>query len=116
MKLSDWKIFVARILYVITILLIQTDVLAAENTPYQYHEETCVSAQTSIPTDQVDPDDDYTRTRTITRTFVATLPVLLTLIPNIYILPHVEDVKPKPETACITCNNSRQATLCIYLI
>lgn len=83
MKLSDWKIFMARILYVITILLIQTDVLAGENAPYKYQEETCISAQTSISTNQIDPDDDYTRTRTLTRTFVAALPVLLTLIPNI---------------------------------
>lgn len=116
MKLSDWKIFMARILYVITILLIQTDVLAGENAPYKYQEKTCISAQTSISTNQIDPDDDYTRTRTLTRTFVAALPVLLTLIPNIYILPHEEVVKPKPEIACVTCNNSRQATLCTYLI
>lgn len=116
MKLSDWKIFMARILYVITILLIQTDVLAGENASYKYHEETCISAQTSIPTNQIDPDDDYTLTRTLTRTFVATLPVLLTLIPNIYILPQEEVVKPKPEIVCVTCNNSRQATLCTYLI
>ena len=110
------KLLVLRLMYVITILLVQTDVLTADEFMPHFDKGLHFTMQTESAGDEIEPDDDYTRTRMVVCPSAAIVPLILTLIPNIYILPQEEVVKPKPEIACVTCNNSRQATLCTYLI
>ncbi len=116
MKHSEWKLFIVRFLSVITILLIQVDVLAINKSTINIHEEATYSEQTLPLSEDIEPDDDYTRTRSFLKQAFDLAPILLTLIPNIYIEPQLEASLPKPEITCILPENHRQSTLCIFRI
>ena len=108
------KLFILRMMYVITILLVQTDVLTADELVPHFDRGIHFILQAESPGDEIEPDDDYTRTRTIVCPSVAIVPLILTLIPNQYIIPRKSHT-PKPLN-CITSHNSHQADLCIFRI
>lgn len=108
------KLLVLRLMYVITILLVQTDVLTADEFMPHFDKGIHFTMQTESAGDEIEPDDDYTRTRMVVCPSAAIVPLILTLIPNQYIIPRKSHT-PKP-IDCITSNNSRQADLCIFLI
>lgn len=110
----SWKAVMLRLLYVITILLVQTDVLTADNIVPYSPNGACYTMPVDEAGDEIEPDDDYTRTRTGYCPTVAIIPILPTLIPNQYILPK-KNHTPKPADG-FTRKNSRQAELCIFLI
>ena len=116
MKRFEWKLFIARFLYVITILLIQVDVLAINESALKIHEDATLSEQTLPVSEDIAPDDDYTRSRSYIKYAFDLTPVLLTLIPNIYREPQFEALLPKPEIPCILPENHQQSTLCIFRI
>lgn len=109
---NNWKVAVYRLLYVVTILLIQTDVLTADDTLSQIQAGVCYSIP-SETNEGIEPDDDYTRTRWAHFPADDFLPVEATLIPNIYILPKTRVQKPRP-LFYVLRNNSRQAELCVF--
>ncbi len=113
-KNYSWTSFMLRFMYVITILLVQTDVLTADDVVPHFQNGIYYIMLVDEAGDEIEPDDDYTRTRTGYCPSVAYLPILPTLIPNQYILSK-KNHTPKP-TDCIICKNSRQAELCIFLI
>lgn len=110
----SWKSFVLRLIYVVTILLVQTDVLTAEDiVPFSQHG-ICYTMPVDEAGNEIEPDDDYTRTRTGYCPSAVIQPILPTLIPNQYILPR-KNHTPKP-VDCLIYKNGKQAELCVFLI
>lgn len=111
-KWNNWKLAIYRLLYVVTILLVQTDILTADDTLSQIQAGVCYSIP-SETNEEIEPDDDYTRTRPAHFPAYDFLPAQATLIPNIYILPKPQVQKPRP-LFYVLRNNGRQAELCVF--